>query len=66
MQAIVESMRRDHSAGATDRVDERLDPLAAKCLDILMACGFQDLTGQRITKVVDTLRYVEEQVASMV
>jgi chemotaxis protein CheZ len=31
-----------------------------------MACGFQDLTGQRIKKVVNTLHYMERRVAAMV
>ena len=34
--------------------------------DIMTACSFQDLTGQRITKVVNTLRYLEQRVAAMV
>jgi chemotaxis protein CheZ len=32
---------------------------------IFEACNFQDLTGQRITKVVNTLRFVEERVDTM-
>ena len=32
---------------------------------IFEACNFQDLTGQRITKVVQVLRFVDERVASM-
>ncbi|MBL8838043.1 MAG: protein phosphatase CheZ [Alphaproteobacteria bacterium] len=34
--------------------------------DIMTACSFQDLTGQRINKVVNTLRYLEQRVAAMV
>jgi len=34
--------------------------------NILMACGFQDITGQRISKVVSTLRYLEERVDAMI
>lgn len=30
------------------------------------ACNFQDITGQRVTKVVNTLQYVEERVSSMI
>ncbi|HAQ00066.1 MAG TPA: hypothetical protein DCQ35_08595, partial [Rhodospirillum rubrum] len=29
------------------------------------ACNFQDLTGQRITKVVNTMKFVEERVDKM-
>lgn len=34
-------------------------------IQIFEACNFQDLTGQRITKVVNTLKYVEERVDAM-
>ncbi|WP_025898098.1 protein phosphatase CheZ [Sneathiella glossodoripedis] len=29
------------------------------CMDIFEACSFQDITGQRISKVVSTLEYIE-------
>jgi chemotaxis protein CheZ len=32
---------------------------------IFEACNFQDLTGQRITKVVETLKFIEEHIARM-
>jgi len=31
------------------------------CMRIFEACSFQDITGQRITKVVNTLTYIEER-----
>lgn len=33
--------------------------------EILTACSFQDITGQRTTKVVNALRYIEMRVESM-
>jgi chemotaxis protein CheZ len=35
-------------------------------LRIFEACNFQDLTGQRIAKVLTTLKFVEERVARMI
>jgi|SRR5262245_5380006 len=35
-------------------------------LRIFEACNFQDLTGQRIAKVLTTLKFVEERVAHMI
>lgn len=35
-------------------------------LRIFEACNFQDLTGQRIAKVLTTLKFVEERVANMI
>lgn len=34
--------------------------------DVLTACSFQDITGQRTTKVVNTLQYIEQRVSSMI
>lgn len=46
-----------HSAMASDIQD--------KIVEVFEACNFQDLTGQRITKVVRTLEFIEERVGSM-
>ncbi|WP_157961927.1 protein phosphatase CheZ [Acuticoccus kandeliae] len=35
-------------------------------LEIFQACNFQDITGQRITKVLDSLQFIEERIATMV
>jgi chemotaxis protein CheZ len=32
---------------------------------IFEACGFQDLTGQRISKIVTTLQHIEERIAKI-
>jgi chemotaxis protein CheZ len=31
----------------------------------MAACGFQDITGQRISKIVHSLRFIEERVDAM-
>ncbi|WP_333822201.1 protein phosphatase CheZ [Pinisolibacter sp.] len=65
---------------AAEVIDERAGNLAAKLkgddqglandiqdqiVQIFEACNFQDLTGQRITKVVGALRFVEERIIKM-
>lgn len=35
-------------------------------MEVFTACSFQDITGQRIAKVVSTMAYVEQRVASMI
>ncbi|MTI07687.1 chemotaxis protein [Roseibium denhamense] len=37
-----------------------------KMIGIFEACTFQDITGQRISKVVETLRFIDERVASFI
>lgn len=65
---------------AAEAIDERAATLSAKLkgsdqglandiqehtVQIFEACNFQDLTGQRVTKVVSTLRFVEERIIKM-
>ncbi|MFP6748696.1 MAG: hypothetical protein VCD66_13990 [Alphaproteobacteria bacterium] len=55
MDAAEETMSADPAAeGYGDAVNEA-------CMRIFEACSFQDITGQRITKVVATLTYIEER-----
>ena len=42
------------------------DDVIEKLVAIYEACNFQDITGQRITKVVNTLKFVEERISSMI
>lgn len=42
------------------------DDIETHTTDIFMACSFQDLTGQRMTKVVNTLRFLEQRVNMMI
>ncbi len=65
---------------AAEAIDEANSTLAARLtgvnrdlaadvsenvIQIFEACNFQDLTGQRITKVVNVLRFIEERVTRM-
>ncbi len=44
---------------------ELANDIQDKVVQIFEACNFQDLTGQRITKVVGTLRFVEDRIMQM-
>jgi len=41
------------------------ESIGKHCLNVFQACSFQDITGQRIAKVVKTLDYVEQRVSAM-
>ncbi|HYD65059.1 protein phosphatase CheZ [Azospirillum sp.] len=41
------------------------DTLDAEVTNIFTACSFQDLTGQRTTKVVNALRYIEQRIMAI-
>ena len=46
-------------------IDSICDTIREKSMAAMEACSFQDLTGQRITKVVGTMKFVEERVNAM-
>ena len=54
-EAVMAADARDPAAYKT-LVDEKM-------LVIFEACSFQDITGQRIAKVVETLQHIEERVS---
>ena len=60
LQNLSEEMRNAGVDGAF------CEPLETESINILMACSFQDITGQRTSKVVNTLRYLEQRVNAMV
>lgn len=49
-------------AGTTDQAES----ITAEVMKIYEACSFQDITGQRITKVVTTLKEIEQKVGNLV
>jgi chemotaxis protein CheZ len=46
-------------AALCNRITERSN-------QVFEACSFQDLTGQRITRVINSLKFIEERVSAMV
>lgn len=50
---------------AADESDPRLyrETVQAHAMEIFEACSFQDITGQRVRKVIDTLQHIEAHVA---
>jgi chemotaxis regulatin CheY-phosphate phosphatase CheZ len=78
---VVKSTERATSdiLGAAERIQEIVNEFRAKGVtdplcdelemhgtNLMMACSFQDLTGQRMSKVVNTLRYLETRVNAMI
>ncbi len=59
-------MRAAIPAGDPDGMGPHIDSLDDIGIEIITACGFQDLTGQRINKVVNTLNNIEERLQNMI
>ena len=71
----------DATAGATNEILDAMEVLeemigdlapeiASKLTDVTTrvyeACSFQDITGQRTTKVINALKYIEEKIEALV
>lgn len=53
------------AARADDETRAALDSIRADTILIFESCNFQDITGQRIRKVVSLMQYIEERIQSM-
>ncbi len=42
------------------------DQIANEIIKIFEACSFQDITGQRTTKVIKTIRFIEEKILALI
>ncbi len=70
---IIESMEQIDEAAASiqkstenDYLRSLAETIADQVTSVFEACNFQDLTGQRLGKVVNTLKYVEERVEKII
>lgn len=60
IQALAMKLPKDGEVGKI------AEDIQNQVTEVLTACSFQDITGQRTTKVVNTLRYIEQRVNSMI
>jgi chemotaxis protein CheZ len=59
----VDKLRKDLKDPAQTAL---LDRIAGDGNEILEACSFQDITGQRVSKIVKSVTYVEERVNALI
>lgn len=63
----VDELAQSLRLAAADEAERVIaDEIMEKTIQIFESCNFQDLTGQRITKVVNTLKYIEDRINSMI
>jgi len=55
---------RDGAEG--DELSKALDKIDENCMNVFEACSFQDITGQRVAKVLKSIRFVEERISKLV
>lgn len=63
---VIDQLANQLSAGMKSTHDKAaVDDIQQKIITIFEHCNFQDLTGQRITKVVNTLKFIEDRIVKM-
>lgn len=53
-------------ADGDSRTQSNAQEIANCVIEIFEACNFQDIAGQRISKVVESLQFIEQRIATMV
>lgn len=48
-----------------EKRDELCDRIAEKTIQAMEACSFQDITGQRVSKIIRSMKFIEERVDAM-
>jgi chemotaxis regulatin CheY-phosphate phosphatase CheZ len=66
MDTVTATMRSNVSTGDPDGIIPDIDRLEFIGMDLLTACSFQDITGQRINKVVNSLNFIEARLQKMI
>lgn len=65
-EALEELGARLAAQSSDDVTSGIADEIAERVVEIFESCNFQDITGQRITKVVDTMKFIDERVHRMI
>ncbi len=60
IMSLAEGLMDDLPGADPEEYKERVDGVM---MEIIEACSFQDLTGQRVNKVVKTLQHIEERIS---
>jgi chemotaxis protein CheZ len=62
----IEVIGKEIQAHSDAYVGRLVEDIGDTIATVYEACNFQDITGQRITKVVKTLKYVEDRINAMI
>lgn len=63
----IDNLMNDARAATQDpALKSVFDQVTDKVNTVFEACSFQDITGQRVTKVVNSLKFVEERINSII
>ncbi len=65
VEAVTSMVSEIQSQEKDSYIRQLADDIQDKLMNVYEHCNFQDLTGQRITKVVNTMKFIEERIDHM-
>lgn len=65
-ESIEENTAKLREEEGPEKVGTLCDGISGQATEIMQACAFQDITGQRVSKIISSLEFVEERVNGMV
>ena len=65
-ETLDEMADRIKQSASDDFISKSADEMRELIIKVFEACNFQDITGQRITKVVSTVKFIEDRVNRMI
>jgi chemotaxis protein CheZ len=65
-ESVDDLAERIKQSSQDEFISRAADDVRELILKVFEACNFQDITGQRITKVVNTVKFIEERVNTMI
>ncbi len=65
IEPISEAVAELRGEPGPEKLEEICDRITANATQALEACSFQDISGQRVSKIVRSLRFIEERVDAL-
>ena len=64
-EGIEEAVKALRTNPGPELTDALCDQITKKSMETMEACSFQDITGQRVSKIVRSIRFIEERVEAL-
>lgn len=66
LEGIDELVEEIREAVGDQHVSQLCDKISQRTMNAIEACTFQDITGQRVSRVIKSMKFVEERVDAMI
>ena len=65
-EATQDAVQKIRESSSDEEKEMALNQIDDNCMAVFQACSFQDITGQRVAKVLKSIRFVEDRINTLV